>query len=434
MDKEYFDVYPKIVNAGDITSFQVKALYAHSRNPLDEAKKIQVVYQHENGLTLNENNEYVSGFISVKDFKYSEGVFKIECLFANEAEYTFRVIIVNSDQQDIYLEFAIYALNKDLFELKPYKGDFHMHSYYSDGKRSPAYVAGMCRKAGFDFMALTDHSQYKPSLEARNVMEELNAGIRCFPGEEIHPDGNPVHIINFGGNDSVNDLLSSNEYRNGVKKRKKELMDIPENERHIIASTEWCYQKIHKFGGISLLCHPYWKPGQQFNVTPFVNDVLIKRNNFDAMEVLGGFYKHLMESNQLSIARYHEAQAQGISISPVGVSDTHKYDGTLLGWYYSIIFAESTDFQDLANGIRTKHSLAIEHVENEFPRVIGSFRLVKFAYFLIREFYPVHDKLCKKEGEIILSHLAGDKTAKPELLQIKEQIAECFTKYWKCIK
>ena len=48
-----------------------------------------------------------------------------------------------------------------------------MHSHYSDGQESPAYVAAACRREGLDFMALTDHGQYKPSLEAQQAFENV---------------------------------------------------------------------------------------------------------------------------------------------------------------------------------------------------------------------------------------------------------------------
>ena len=66
-------------------------------------------------------------------------------------------------------EFRLYSAQPDLFGRKPYKGDIHMHSHRSDGRESPGYVAGCCRRIGLDFMALTDHRKYKPSLEAQQA-------------------------------------------------------------------------------------------------------------------------------------------------------------------------------------------------------------------------------------------------------------------------
>ena len=51
--------------------------------------------------------------------------------------------------------------------------------------------------------------------------------------------------------------------------------------------------------------------------------------------------------------------------------------------------------------------MAVHWIPGEHPVVVGPFRLTKFVYFLIREFYPDHDALCKAEGEIMRRDLAG---------------------------
>jgi hypothetical protein len=39
-----------------------------------------------------------------------------------------------------------------------YRGDSHLHTVYSDGKRLPSEVAAGTRAAGLDFMVSTDHN------------------------------------------------------------------------------------------------------------------------------------------------------------------------------------------------------------------------------------------------------------------------------------
>ncbi|MEG2076134.1 MAG: hypothetical protein RRY34_06490, partial [Victivallaceae bacterium] len=68
---------------------------------------------------------------------------------------------------------------------------------------APIYVAARYREAGFDFMAVTDHHRYAPSLEAINFWQNKPIELKLFPGEEVHAPGNPVHIINFGSKFSV---------------------------------------------------------------------------------------------------------------------------------------------------------------------------------------------------------------------------------------
>ncbi|HJV16205.1 MAG TPA: DNA polymerase/3'-5' exonuclease PolX [Bacillales bacterium] len=48
----------------------------------------------------------------------------------------------------------------DLIDLSDIKGDLHMHSTWSDGAYSIEEMAEACRKRGYQYMAVTDHSQY----------------------------------------------------------------------------------------------------------------------------------------------------------------------------------------------------------------------------------------------------------------------------------
>ena len=40
------------------------------------------------------------------------------------------------------------------------KGDLHMHTTWSDGAHSIEEMVEACRKKGYQYMAITDHSQY----------------------------------------------------------------------------------------------------------------------------------------------------------------------------------------------------------------------------------------------------------------------------------
>ena len=69
-------------------------------------------------------------------------------------------------------------------------------------------MAAACREKGFDFMALTDHGKFEPSLELRRqfaAMPEL--AMELYAGEEIHLPWHQAHILNIGGRASVNEAF-----------------------------------------------------------------------------------------------------------------------------------------------------------------------------------------------------------------------------------
>lgn len=346
------------------------------------------------------------------DFTRQEnGDVEFKAVFPVEGEY---VIYLESQKEDGSYEkeqvLCVYALKEDLYKCMPYKGDFHMHSCNSDGKETAAYVAATCRKNGFDFMSLTDHGNYVASLEARDAMAAYGCDMLVCPGEEVHLPDNPVHIVHFGGNLSINELACKNveKYRAEVAEYMKDIPECyDEPTRFQVAASEWTFDRIREAGGIGMYCHPYWRPLYHNYIGEDVNELLMERNKFDVLEVVGGFYRHQVECNMLAISRWQEERAKGKKIPVAGISDCHGSDGDLAGWYYTVTFADKLDFESIAEAIRDDRSVAVHWIPGEHPVVVGPFRLTRFVYFLLREFYPVHDELCKIEGEIMRRDIAG---------------------------
>ena len=342
----------------------------------------------------------------------ADGALTFSAETPDEGEYT--ICLGNVNEEGVFVElaaFQVYAVREDLFRLMPYKGDFHMHSNCSDGQETPEYVAATNRKTGYDFMALTDHRKYEPSLAAKKAMADFGCDMLVCPGEEVHLPDNPVHIINFGGKSSVNQLVDDNVEKYYAEVREYE-KSVPENydpsTRFQVAASEWTFDRIRDAGGISMFCHPFWRPRHHNYIGEDVIDLLLDRNRFDVLEVIGGFYRPDTESNMLSVARWQQEQAKGKAIPVAGISDSHGCDGDLTGWFYTVIFAEKLSFESLAAAIRDCRSVAVHWIPDTFPIVVGPFRLVQFVYFLLREVFPGHDELCRVEGEIMRRALAGE--------------------------
>ena len=431
MDRCYFDVWPIVVPADRETEITISPRFQHSAFRAED--RLSVKYVRDDGGLSDGGCEPWVAFSEVP-FERDGGRLRVRHFFSGECEHTFRVTGIDGDGgEKVVGNFHIYSLEKDLLALRPFKGDFHIHSCCSDGLESPAYVAASCRKAGMDFMALTDHHHYEPSLEAIAAMEALGTDMRCYPGEEVHAPDSAVHVVNFGGSFSLNEIFRTEKGRfwAEVANYEKGLpQELHPSLRHQIAAAEWSFDQIRKGGGVSIYCHPYWRPEERYYVHSAVNNIIIGRQRFDALEVIGGFYRHQMEANALAVAHYQEERSKGKKIPVVGVSDAHGCDRDLFGWYYTIILAGTVEFKDLSAAIASLNSVAVEAVPGEFPRLVGPFRLVRYVYFLMREYFPLHDRLCREEGELILDSMGGDATAAARLALLQGRVPALLDKYW----
>jgi hypothetical protein len=419
---QYFDIFPRIVPAGSETILTVRPLFAHVGFKADETIAAALIPV-----------EGLSGQVSWREgpkqsLKPVDGCLRIACRFEAEQEY----LLVLERQGKMPVEFRLFALEPDLYQRRPFKGDFHMHTHHSDGVESPAYVAASCRKIGMDFMAITDHGRYFPSLEAVQAFEGVATDLRIYPGEEVHPPDNRVHILNFGGSFSVNELFKQDRYRSEVQIIADRLSGFPDGvDRYPYASCVWCYEQIRAGGGLGVFCHPYWFSRQRLDVPMALTDLLFERQPYDALELIGGYHRFEIESNTLQVARYQEERAKGRRIPIVGVSDSHGCEtGNLFGWYHTVAFAASTDLPDLVGAIKDLYSVAVEALPGETARAYGPFRLVRYTQFLLREIFSAHDELCREEGRLLLAHAAGDPQAATALSALKGRTAALFDHWW----
>jgi hypothetical protein len=275
----------------------------------------------------------------------------------------------------------------------------------------------MCRKIGLDFMALTDHGKYVPSLEAQQAFREVPVDLKIYPGEEVHPPGNPIHIVNFGGRFSVNELFRGEAYAPEVQALQAELGTPAGANPYWVASAAWCFNKIREAGGLGIFCHPYWFANQMVRIPESLTSAMFEMQPYDALELIGGYFKHEAWSNNWQVARYYEETAKGKRIPIVGVSDAHGCHKDLFGWYYTIVLARSSELEELVMSIKEGYSVAVEWMAGEVARVYGPFRLVKYAHFLLEEVFPGLDALCWEEGELMIACLNGEVDALERLGQ-----------------
>ena len=113
------------------------------------------------------------------------GVLRFTYTFPEEGEHLIRFAY----KENKVSEMRVFSLYKDLYRLRPLRGDFHSHSYRSDGRRDPAAAIGHYREQGYDCYALTDHNRYYPGGE----IDEVYAGVKLGITDAIR-SGNCVAV------------------------------------------------------------------------------------------------------------------------------------------------------------------------------------------------------------------------------------------------
>ena len=381
-----------------------------------------------------------------------DGCLHFSAFFEGEGE--FRVNVYDNPEDKARCTLAVFSLYEDMAGRIPQRGDLHMHTCRSDGREAPETVAANYRGHGYDFVVISDHRRYYPSLEARAFFENLT-DLNIVPGEEVHLPLNDVHYVNFGGSYSINALVtpSKNEEKNGtdlayrsldgnapepmtqeafVEMIKEKAKDIPrenESERLSFAVMQWVYEHVKAGGGLGIFPHPYWLcPTMQLpeDYTEFI----YKQKPFDAFEVLGGenYYAH----NGFQTGFYYEMKAKGIDAPVVGSTDSHgstEHNRNAL-ICSTIVFAKENTKESLISAIKEKYSIAVDTISTEY-RLVGDFRLMKYASFLMENYFPIHDLACRAEGYYMNRYIAGDARAEQILKSMKGQLPELQKKYFR---
>ncbi len=381
-------------------------------------------------------------------------------LEAPEYGCTFTLTLAKEQQYEIYVMYentskrsrghvSVYALEDDLLARTPLIGDFHAHTYYSDGREGPIFVAAEYRKNGYDFTTITDHRRLEPSLMATEAFKEFDIPFRVYQGEEVHPEGIHTHIVNFAPDRSTNAFALLNhpeenpfsgtptpEWNEAMEKTLATLTDLPEGvDAKEVASAILVTDHIRKNGGMSILAHPHWI-WRTRNVPDQTTRYMLQTGMFDALELIGGLDWY---ENQSQVAFYEQLCREGLEVPIVGSSDQH---GTLPGGltedtvnYFTeertLVLATGNTREEIADAVKGHFTVAIQKFTGQFPIVAGgSYRLKQYALFLLREYLPLRDELYFTEGRLLHEALAGVPGAKEQLYATVKYHAYFEDKYF----
>ncbi len=448
-----YDVFPKVFPKDKEIEITIKPLGAHAAFTKDEYV-MQIC-----PLTTGTRHNYPDTSLVTDVFKVKpdeDGCIRIKHVFRGEQEHFIRFC---NEKMRKDFQLSVYSVADDLVGKYPFVGDLHMHTFRSDGKQSPAIVAANYRRHGYDFLAITDHSRYYPSLEAIDAYKDVDIEYTLIPGEEVHMikgdehHSNDVHMVNFGGKYSINALIreSAHIQEVGEDKAKRSIdgicpdtmtkeefwtlidsyadtLDIPDGvERFPFACCSWITEQIRKADGLSIFAHPYWI-ADVFHVPDSLTDAMFEKKAFDAFEVLGG--ENYFQQNGFQSIFYYEQCAKGNTVPIVGSTDSHSSINNRNGFICStIVFSSENTRESLISSIKKRYSVAVDTISTEF-RMVGSLRLVKYATFLYENFFPLHDELCYEEGLLMKKYITGEEDAEAQLKAIQGRMKRQREKYF----
>lgn len=413
-----YAIYPQVVPADKPTEMTIV--------PTERAFLLFEGQEYNlNVLSLNddETNYHQSGGTCNHRFTAvaHDGVLRFSYAFPAEGEHLVRL----EYKEKKFFEFHVFSLYKDLFRLRPVRGDFHSHSYRSDGCQDPAAAMGHYREQGYDFYSLTDHNRYYPGGEIDEVYAGVKLGIARVKGEEVHAPGSVVHIVHVGGKRSVADIYVHDEerYQREIAEYETRVPEsVPERYKGRYARSMWVCDRIHEAGGIAIFAHPYWRPSARiFNVNDEFTRILLKSGMFDAFELVGG---QTQVGINRSVALLMDLREEGFKIPLVGSSDVHGMEkaGTF-PHMFTICFTKENENDAIMDAVKQFNCVAVEATGNEYDRhyrCYGSFRLVTYAQFLLKNYFPNLQRICQGEGIAMRSYAFDDASKSLIEAQVKQ--------------
>ncbi len=419
--ESYVTVTPRILHANRVQRVEIAPKFDFIR--FNGAYTVSVFPRYRFRYDAGRGGAYYEPFRCTAE----HGRLSFEYSFGSEQEY---IIQVKPDQgggiNTRVVETSVYALEDDLYGLRVLKGDLHLHTTFSDGVESPEHRAMQARKAGFDFLAITDHNTYSGSVHLIEKMRACPNNMVFLRGEEVHATGCPVHILSLGASEAIAPKVTKPDAERSARlqaiaEQYQDTLDA-DVDRHAFAAAQDVFQKIREAGGMSVLCHIYWDAvdgGQhrRMGAPEQLIDALVRNRLFDAFEITSGAPAFDLKANYLQEIYYRENLPPNFPI--IGITDSHSTlpAVSIFGQNYTIAFVEAQTEEGILEAIRNGRSVSVDGVGSN---VIchGSLRLSKYAAFLREKYFPAHDEAVELEAELMLKILLG----KLEYVSILEDV------------
>ncbi|MER7683692.1 CehA/McbA family metallohydrolase [Streptomyces sp. NPDC097610] len=211
-----------------------------------------------------------------------------------------------------------------------YRGDCHLHSWYSDGRRTPAEIAALARAAGLDFINTSDHNTHSSHA---HWADQAGDDLLIMLGEEITTRNGHVLALGTDPGTFVDWRYRARDNRFGRFAR-----------------------QIRRAGGLVVPAHPHatcvgcgWKFGF---------------GEADAVEVWNGPYTPddevtLADWDNTLVAAVRSGAADRSWLPAMGNSDAHR-DPDPVGTPQTVVLADDLTREAIQEGLRAGRSYVAE--------------------------------------------------------------------------
>lgn len=182
------------------------------------------------------------------------------------------------------------------------KGQLHIHTKLSDGRKLPDEAAKIYRDAGYDFIAFTDHWRFgEPrEFEGMKILSGIEYDVGASTKEEI------FHIVGIGmERDPALTKAMLAEFDGSV------------------AKAQFVIDSINKSGGAAILAHPVWSLNRVSSVKQL--------HGLAGSEIYNGVSGYPWGNRAYSAPFFDAMAAEGVKLGVFAADDTHYYESDACG-------------------------------------------------------------------------------------------------------